>query len=108
MTAVLALCYAGNMIALVAAAVTAAVTATSGLPDREQGLATGLVTMAQQVGITVGIPVLSALGDTGVAVAAGVTLSVAAAAVLGRGARSGGRGSASVHRGPTPPARTSG
>ncbi|MEV4804293.1 MFS transporter [Nonomuraea sp. NPDC049421] len=52
--------------------------------------------------------VLSALDDAGVAVAAGVTLSVAALAVLRRGARSGGRGSASVRRGPTPPARTSG
>ncbi|GAA1368741.1 MFS transporter [Streptomyces beijiangensis] len=37
------------------------VTATSGLPDREQGLATGLTTMTQQVGITLGIPVLSAV-----------------------------------------------
>ena len=37
------------------------VTATSGLPDREQGLATGLATMSQQVGITMGIPVMSAI-----------------------------------------------
>ncbi|KGJ72685.1 MFS transporter [Cryobacterium roopkundense] len=37
------------------------VTATSGLPDHEQGLATGLVTMSQQVGITLGIPVMSAI-----------------------------------------------
>ena len=37
------------------------VAATSGLPDREQGLATGLVTTAQQVGLTVGIPLLSAI-----------------------------------------------
>ncbi|WP_033216401.1 MFS transporter [Kitasatospora phosalacinea] len=37
------------------------VTATSGLPDREQGLATGLATMTQQIGITVGTPVMSAV-----------------------------------------------
>lgn len=35
------------------------VTATSGLPDDEQGLATGLSTLTQQVGITLGIPILS-------------------------------------------------
>jgi predicted MFS family arabinose efflux permease len=39
------------------------VTATSGLPDEEQGLATGLVTTTQQVGLTVGIPLLSALAS---------------------------------------------
>jgi EmrB/QacA subfamily drug resistance transporter len=37
------------------------VTATSGLPDHEQGLATGLATMSQQVGIALGIPVMSAV-----------------------------------------------
>ncbi|WP_104138915.1 MFS transporter [Arthrobacter sp. ZGTC131] len=37
------------------------VTATSGLPDTEQGLATGLATMSQQIGITMGIPVMSAI-----------------------------------------------
>ena len=36
-------------------------TATSGLPDGEQGLATGLTTMSQQVGITMGIPIMSAI-----------------------------------------------
>ncbi|WP_171161708.1 MFS transporter [Streptomyces sp. I05A-00742] len=39
------------------------ITATSGLPDTEQGLATGLVTSSQQVGLTVGIPLLSALAS---------------------------------------------
>ncbi|MFI8995124.1 MFS transporter [Streptomyces sp. NPDC053542] len=39
------------------------VTATSGLPDHEQGLATGLVTSAQQIGMTIGIPLLSALAS---------------------------------------------
>ncbi|MFD7661474.1 MFS transporter [Streptomyces sp. NPDC059788] len=36
---------------------------TSGVPDTEQGLATGLVTSSQQIGITVGIPLLSALAS---------------------------------------------
>jgi len=40
------------------------IAATSGLSDREQGLATGLVTTAQQIGITVGIPLLSALASS--------------------------------------------
>ncbi|WP_158690486.1 MFS transporter [Streptomyces sp. 142MFCol3.1] len=35
------------------------VTATSRLPDEEQGLANGLATMSQQIGITMGIPVMS-------------------------------------------------
>jgi predicted MFS family arabinose efflux permease len=46
-----------NLIAIVAFMVTA----TTGLPDDEQGLATGLATMSQQVGITLGIPVMSAI-----------------------------------------------
>ncbi|WP_432189034.1 MFS transporter [Streptomyces sp. Tue6028] len=37
------------------------VTATSGLPDEEQGLANGLATMSQQIGITMGIPIMSAV-----------------------------------------------
>jgi len=37
------------------------VTATSNLADEEQGLATGLATTTQQVGLTVGIPVMSAI-----------------------------------------------
>lgn len=47
------------------------VTATSGLPDGEQGLATGMATMSQQVGITLGTPVMSAI-----ATAAGATAVV--------------------------------
>jgi MFS family permease len=37
------------------------VTVTSGLPDEDQGLATGLITMSQQVALTLGIPILSAI-----------------------------------------------
>ncbi|WP_406344604.1 MFS transporter [Streptomyces sp. NBC_00648] len=40
-------------------------TVTSGVPDEEQGLATGLVTTTQQVGITIGIPLLGVLATTG-------------------------------------------
>lgn len=47
----------GNMLMIVGFMVTA----TSGLPDSEQGLATGLATMTQQVGITMGIPIMSAI-----------------------------------------------
>ena len=76
-----------NLIAIVGYVVTA----TSGLPDGEQGLATGLVTMSQQVGITLGIPVMSAivvahvngLGDTGAsAVLSGVSAAVTVNACL--------------------------
>ena len=35
------------------------VTGTSGLPDEEQGQATGLTSMTQQVAITVGIPIMA-------------------------------------------------
>ncbi|MCD4853432.1 MFS transporter [Arthrobacter sp. AK01] len=37
------------------------VTATSGLPNADQGMATGMATMSQQIGITLGIPVMSAV-----------------------------------------------
>ncbi|MFC4852900.1 MFS transporter [Actinophytocola glycyrrhizae] len=40
------------------------VTATSGIPDHEQGLATGLSTTSMQIGITLGIPVLSAIATS--------------------------------------------
>ena len=67
------------------------VTSTSGLPDTEQGLATGLVTMSQQVGITMGIPIMSAivsarintLGDSGPdGVLGGVTTAIGVNALL--------------------------
>lgn len=50
----------GNMLAIVAFMITA----TSGLPDGDQGLATGLATMTQQIGITMGTPVMSAIATT--------------------------------------------
>jgi EmrB/QacA subfamily drug resistance transporter len=37
------------------------VTATSGLPDAEQGLATGITTLTQQISITIGIPIMSSV-----------------------------------------------
>jgi hypothetical protein len=52
------------------------VTATSGLADHEQGLATGLATMTQQIGITMGTPIMSA-------VATAAMTGSGAAAVLG-------------------------
>jgi MFS family permease len=60
-------------------------TVTSGVPDEEQGLATGLVTTTQQVGITVGIPLLGVLATTGNALYDGVrtVLAIDAAIVVG-------------------------
>ncbi|MGW0549434.1 MFS transporter [Streptomyces altiplanensis] len=57
---------------------------TSGVPDEEQGLATGLVTTTQQVGLTVGIPLLGVLATTQGALFGGVrtVLAVDAAVVL--------------------------
>lgn len=46
-----------NLIAIVGYVVTS----TSGVPGAQQGLATGLVTMSQQVGIALGTPVMSAI-----------------------------------------------
>ncbi|MFI7705240.1 MFS transporter [Nonomuraea sp. NPDC049480] len=52
------------------------VTGTSGLADEEQGLATGLTSMTQQVAITVGIPILSALAATQSVELAGIHLAL--------------------------------
>ncbi|MET7294512.1 MFS transporter [Streptomyces griseoloalbus] len=62
----------GNMLVIVGFMVTA----TSGLADHEQGLATGLATMTQQIGITMGTPIMSA-------VATAAMTGTGAAAVLG-------------------------
>ena len=78
---VLGATFAGGIANLVAI-VGFMVTATSGLPDGEQGLATGLASMSQQVGITLGTPVMSAIvaaraGAGGAAgVLDGVTLAI--------------------------------
>ncbi|MGW3910137.1 MFS transporter [Streptomyces sp. NPDC005070] len=63
-------------------------TVTSGVPDEEQGLATGLVTSTQQVGITVGIPLLGVLATTSGDLLSGVhtVLALDAAIVLGAAA----------------------
>ncbi|MFF3454115.1 MFS transporter [Streptomyces sp. NPDC002730] len=60
-------------------------TVTSGVPDEEQGLATGLVTTTQQVGITIGIPLLGVLATTQGSLFDGVrtVLAVDAAVVVG-------------------------
>ncbi len=70
----------GNMLMIVGFMVTA----TSGLPDEEQGRATGLATMTQQVGITLGIPVMSAIvtARTGAAAGAEAVLSGVSTAIL--------------------------
>jgi hypothetical protein len=72
-----------SLFANVTGVVTYTVTATSGLPAGEQGLATGLTTMTQLVAITLGIPVIGAI--------AGSALSASAASC---GAALGG-----LHRG---------
>ncbi|MGK5553686.1 MFS transporter [Actinomadura kijaniata] len=60
----------------VAAIVAYTVTGTSGLPDEEQGLATGLTTMTQQVAVSVGIPILSAVAATQSAELTGIRLAL--------------------------------
>lgn len=56
----LVLTFAGGMANLVAI-VGYTVTSTAGVPAGQQGLATGLITMSQQVGIAFGTPVMSAV-----------------------------------------------
>ncbi|MFF0729023.1 MFS transporter [Streptomyces sp. NPDC004134] len=97
------------------------VTATSGLPDSEQGLATGLATMTQQVGITMGIPVMSAIATAritaadgtgpeavldGVRTAVGVNAALVLAGALAAGALLGRRRQAKTTPGtPAAPGR---
>ncbi|MFE4831991.1 MFS transporter [Streptomyces sp. NPDC056672] len=57
-------------------------TVTSGVPDKEQGLATGLVTTTQQVGITVGIPLLGAVAAAQTVLYDGVRLVLAVDAAI--------------------------
>lgn len=66
----------------VAAIVTYTITATSGLPDEEQGLATGLASMTQQVGGVIGAPILSAIAATQLTQLAGLHTALAADVAL--------------------------
>jgi MFS family permease len=66
----------------VTAIVALTVTATSELPDSEQGLATGLVTLTQQIGPTIGVPVLSAIAATQASLLGGIQLALAVSVVL--------------------------
>lgn len=72
---VLAATFVGGVANLVAI-VGFMVTATSGLPNEEQGLATGIATMSQQVGITMGIPIMSAIVVSQSSVLDGVTTAI--------------------------------
>ena len=60
----------------VAAIVAFTITATSGLPDRDQGLATGITSLAQQVGITIGIPILGTLAATQTTLLGGIHIAL--------------------------------
>ncbi|MET8754130.1 MFS transporter [Streptomyces sp. NPDC004667] len=55
---------------------------TSGVPDAQQGLATGLVTTTQQVGLTIGIPLLGVLATTRTSLFDGVRTVLALDAAL--------------------------
>ncbi|WUT33000.1 MFS transporter [Streptomyces sp. NBC_00691] len=73
----------GNMLAIVGFMVTA----TSGIPDHEQGTATGLATMTQQIGITMGTPIMSAVVVTSPVLLDGIGLAVLVnAAIVAAGA----------------------
>ena len=56
----------------VTAIVAYTVTATSGLEDSQQGLATGLATLAQQIAVTIGIPIFGAIAATQIGVLDGI------------------------------------
>ncbi|GGL68938.1 MFS transporter [Streptomyces fumigatiscleroticus] len=79
-------------------------TVTSGVPDEEQGLATGLVTSTQQVGVTVGIPLLGVLATTSKDLLSGVhtvlvldtAIVLGAAVLVAVGLRGRGKGSGAV------------
>ena len=75
--------FAGGVANLVAI-VGYVVTATTGVPDDQQGLATGLVTMSQQVGIALGTPVMSAVATAWAAatILPGLQVAIGVNAVL--------------------------
>lgn len=49
---------------------------TSGLPNEEQGLATGLTSMTQQVGLTIGAPIMVSIAATQTSALAGTHLAL--------------------------------
>ncbi|NUT11335.1 MAG: MFS transporter [Nonomuraea sp.] len=61
----------------VTAIVAYTMTGTSGLADEEQGLATGLTSMTQQVAVTVGVPLLGAVAATQAVELTGIRLALA-------------------------------
>lgn len=74
--ALASMCHLGAIVAY-------GVTVTSGVPDAQQGLATGLVTSVQQISITIGIPLLGVLATTATDLRSGVhTVLLIDAAVL--------------------------
>ena len=83
----------GGFFGHITAVVAATVTATSGVPDANKGLATGLITTSQRVAVTVGIPLLGAvmairtnlLAGIHLALAADVLLTLTAVAVISAG-----------------------
>ncbi|GHJ49322.1 MFS transporter [Catellatospora sp. TT07R-123] len=66
----------------VSAIVAYTVTGTSGLPNEEQGLATGLTSMTQLVAITIGVPVLGAIAATQREGLAGIHLALSVDVVV--------------------------
>jgi MFS family permease len=72
------LLYFGHVTAIVAYTVTA----TSGLPDSQQGLATGLASLAQQIAVTIGIPLFAAVAATRSDVLDGIHLAMRAQIVV--------------------------
>jgi MFS family permease len=78
---VLAAAFAGGVANLVAI-VAFMVTVTGAVAPHEQGLATGLATLSQQVGITVGTPVMSTIALAGGDLLAGLSRAIAANAAL--------------------------
>lgn len=87
--ALLILTFVGGVANLVAI-IGYVVTATAGIPAEQQGLATGLVTMSQPVGIAVGTPIMAAVVTAfagagllrGVQVAIGLNAAVALVAAV--------------------------
>jgi MFS family permease len=78
----------GGFFGHITAVVAATITATSGVPDANKGLATGLITTSQRVAVTVGIPLLGAVmasrGDllTGIRLALAVDVLLTLMAVI--------------------------